>query len=243
MKNIISLWMLLLVSIQLINAQALSDCEALFKKATDKVRSLRLISVNQGFEMTGSIVVTSNKGNISTNKMQVRSFGEKYFYQTNENTLYQDEKNLVVIQKDQKSIFVTSPLAEKARQNQFAEMMKIQDSLQRYLQVKKCLRETIGADKTKTYVQINFTLKNEIRNTGLESITYWIDEAMIEVKRIRIDYDEKSGSEIRSYEMNIDKVITNYNGVVFEGQAVSKVIDKKNNLVIAYKGFTLIDKR
>src|SRR5262245_9083277 len=114
------------------------NCLELFKKATDKVKSVRAMTVNNGLEMTGRFVVTADNGEVVQQRMEIHTLGDKYWYKTNDYSLYQDGKTMVMIQHEQRSIFLTHPLSVKMREDKFTQLMTLQDSLLKHLTLKDC---------------------------------------------------------------------------------------------------------
>ena len=115
--------MLLAICIATVSyAQQTSACSELFEKATAKVAKLRSSDAEKGFELVGRIIVTTAKGEVKQEKLEVRSFGHKYSYVTNAMIIYQDSNSMVVIQEDARSIFITKPLTIEQLEYKFGNV-------------------------------------------------------------------------------------------------------------------------
>jgi hypothetical protein len=218
------------------------DCMAIFRKATDQVRSMRLLSKSSGFELRCRIVVTPEEGGAVHERMKVVSLNGKYQCSTGEYSLFQDEYTLVVVQHDQKSIFITKPLPEQLRQDQFTQMIKLQDSLQKRLMVKACVKEFGTVQAGEGYMKIVFVPDKKIEGLGLKSITYWIALHQYEVRKIAIDYSPDSGYGIKRYEMIVDAMNAQSTSTPFKGKALAQAL-KNDKLRDEFKSYQLIDKR
>jgi len=219
-----------------------SDCESVFQKAIDQVRSLRLLSRNNGFEMNCRIIVTPEKGSAVEDKLSVCSLKDKYKCVTGQYSLYQDASTMVVIQRDEKTVFITRPLPEKQRQDQFTRMIELQDSLQKHLTIKGCSREFGAVHRDKGYMKIDFIPESKLSRLGLKSITYWVELEHYEVHKISIEYIPGSGYGMKRYEMIIDTLNARSVTVPFKGTALSQVL-KGDKVRSELKGYQLQDSR
>ncbi|MBT1710547.1 hypothetical protein KK062_20045 [Fulvivirgaceae bacterium PWU5] len=225
-----------------VHAQTQAECQELFTKATDKVRSLRLLSKKNAFEMTASVIVTPEKGVVVRERIEVVSLGDKYRYKTNQMELYQDAKTMVVLQHDQKSVFMTRPVGDKQRQNQFSEMMKLQDSLQQHLTIRQCTREFGTVQANVGYTKIVFVPGKKLERLGLKSVSYWIDAGTAEVKKISMDYAPGSSYGMKRYELVIEKMNAQTETEPFKGTALEQAM-QQDKLKSQWKAYQLIDKR
>jgi hypothetical protein len=225
-----------------VSGQTQQECQDLFKKATDKVRSLRMMSARNAFEMTASMVATPEKGAVVQERMEVVMQGDKYKYKTNQFSLYQDKKTTVVVQKDRKSVFLTNAVSEDRRKDQFAEMMKLQDSLQEHLLLRECAREFGTVLPGVGFTKVVFVPTKKLEGLGLRSIAYWIDATAVEVKKITLEYTPGSAYGMKRYELIIEKMNAQSKTVPFPGDAAGQVM-QGGKLKGDVKDYELIDKR
>lgn len=222
---------------------AQEDCAAVFRKATDQVRSMRLLAQNKnGFEMQCSIRITPETGAVVNEHLQVVAYKNKYKCITSQYSLYQDASTMVVIQHDQKSVFITHPVSAELRENQFTQMITLQDSLQKHLKLGSCSREFGSILPNEGYIRITFLPDDKIDGLGLKAITYWVELKRYEVKKIMIDYTPNSGYGVKKYELLVDKM--NPQSIIepFKNGAINQSM-QKGKLKPEYTGYTLIDKR
>jgi hypothetical protein len=222
-------------------AQQLSECETLFRKATEKVKELRSGGTN-GFQMTGRIVVTTFDGAVYHQSLEIKFAHKKYQYLTDHLSLYQDEHSLVVVQRDQQSIFVTKPPTKKMQSNHFNDVMALQDSLGKHLRLAACSKEFGVIEKNAGYIKMTFDGNDAIRTAGLHAITYWVDTETLAVRKILIQYLSNSGSGIKTYEMIVDQMDLHYDRIPFAGEAIARIL-QDNKLKGEYQSYQLIDKR
>jgi hypothetical protein len=223
-----------------VNAQ--NDCDKQFKKALDKVKSMRLMSVKGSFEMNCLIVVTGVNGDVRKENLTVNARGEKYKYKSSQFDLYQDGKTMVVIQHERKAVFLTQPMPEQRRSNQFAELVALQDSLQRYMTLSHCEQEFGTIVPGEGLFKMTFLPDKKIESAGLKSITYWISAATHDIRKMVMDYDGKSIYGIKKYEMTVLKMNLNSTTIPFQGEALAMAVER-NKLKEALKGYQVIDKR
>lgn len=222
---------------------AQEDCAGIFKKATDQVRSMRLLAQNRnGFEMQCRIRITPEKGAIVEEYLQVIAYKNKYKCVTSQYSLYQDASTMVVIQHDQKSVFITHPVSAELRENQFTQMITLQDSLQKHLKLGSCSREFGSVLPNEGYIRITFLPDETIDGLGLKTITYWVELRQYEVKKIMIDYTPNSGYGVKKYELVVDKMNPQSTVIPFKGEALAQGINK-GKLRNEFKGYQLVDKR
>jgi hypothetical protein len=224
-------------------AQTSAECGELFKRVTDKVRSLRLISAKNSFQLVAYVTITPEKGPVVQESMEIVALGNRYRLKTNQYSLYQDEKTMIVVQHDQKSIFMTKPLPEKQRQNQFAEMMRIQDSLQQQLQIKGCSREFGTIQPNTGFTKIIFASTKKLEKMGYKSVAYWVHAETAEVKKISMDYLPGSTYKMKRYELVIEKMNTSAAEEPFKGEAAAQVMNRKGQLKSEFSSYQVVDKR
>jgi hypothetical protein len=241
-RKIICYLGLILMVLMHVKVYAQEDCMAIFKKATDQVRSMRLLSKSNGFEMSCRVVITPEKGAAMHERMKIVSSNGKYQCSTEQYSLFQDEYTLVVIQRDKKNVFITRPLPEQLQQNQFTQMIKLQDSLQQHLIVKACVKEFGTVQNDEGYMKIVFVPDKRLEGLGLKSITYWIELEEYEVKKIAIDYTSGSVYGIKRYEMIVDAMNAQSTSTPFKGKALAQAL-QKDKLRDEFRNYQLIDKR
>lgn len=219
---------------------AAQDCSVLFRQAYEKMRALRM-SGSESMAVTYSVNVAARSGESHSERIEVKAHDKKSRIVSREITLYQDQHALVAIQHGSKSIFITKPIPEQMRQNQFNDLLKLQDTVFRHMTIKNCAAEKVsGFDRPLS--KVNFNLEKKLsERLGIKSVIYWMDAATIEVKKVRIDYAE-SNPMVRSLEYSIEEMDLSYRQAPFAGSAVSVVMEG-GKLKEKYKNYAVTDKR
>jgi hypothetical protein len=230
------------IGAQSVSAQSSTECNELLTRAMAKVKSTRLIATSTAFELVAQITITPEKGPPIRERMEMIALGEKYKYVTNEYRLYQDNKTMVVIQPNEKSIFMTRPLPEKTRQNQFANMIAAQDSLLQELSVRSCSREFGTVVSDAGYTKVVCVASPKLEKMGFKTVSYWIDAQTAEVKKISMDYTPGSIYKLKRYEMVIEKMSTQSVSIPFKGDALSQAMEH-GKLRNEFNAFQVVDKR
>jgi hypothetical protein len=237
-----TIFVVLVVHIAPCFAYGQEDCAAIFKKAIDQVRSMRLLSKNNGFEMRCRIKITPESGALVEEHVEVIALKNKYRCITSKYSLYQDATTMVVIQHDEKTVFVTRPLPDQLRKDQFTEMVKLQDSLQQHLILGNCTKEFGTVHAGEGYIKITFVPDKTIDGLGLRAITYWVELERYEVKKIAIDYTPNSGYGVKKYELIVDKINAQSTTIPFKNEALAQGM-LGDKLRSEFKSYVLIDKR
>jgi hypothetical protein len=219
-----------------------TDCERIFNSALEKVKSFRTISSQHGFEMACTIQITSSNGRVQRDRIEIKTWNEKYQYITDKMSLYQDEKTLVVIQKDQKSIFITRPMPKEKQQNEFYKSLSVQDSVQKHMKLRSCTNEFGAVEKHVGYLKMVYEPTEELKSSGLKSIIYWLDQERLEIKRIVINYAAEALHGLKTYDLVINRLNQKVTTSPFTGDALTKVMQGKA-LRAEYSGYTCTDKR
>lgn len=218
------------------------DCNALFKQVTEKVKRERASASSNGFDMVTRILVTMEGGEVHTEKMDVKMSGHKYQYNSLATQMYQDEKTMVVVNTKENTVFISKPLPVSMRQNQFDQMMKLQDSLVNYFVIQSCEKEWGVVEKGTGYYKMVLLPKPKVKNMGVNSIVYWVAVDKMEVRKISIYYGPENASGIKEYEMIIDRIHNSLSQAPFPESAISMVMEG-TKLRSAYAGYEVIDKR
>lgn len=218
------------------------DCLNLFKRITEEARAQRVSMAKSGFEMNCHVKVTQAAGQIFEDDLKVRLHAKKYHYQSKSITMYLDDRNFVAIQNDSKIIFIAKAQAAVGQKDQFTQALSIMDSLQKHMIFKSCTKEFGTVRKDEGYHKIVFAPSGEIRKAGVDGIVYWLSEAEASVKKILVRYADGNEYGLKEYELIIDKLNYKYQGDVFKGESVGRVL-KNNSLLPEFKNFQLVDKR
>jgi len=219
-----------------------NDCEELFKKATEKVRSLRLVGTGRGFNSVYHVIVTGEDGRVNREKVEFGALKDKYFYRTSQLDFYQDGETLVMIHHDEKVIYLTSGKGRKREEDQHSGMIRLLDSLQRYLVFQSCSREFGSVHPGKGYTHLVFNPGLKLKSSGLKSIGYWLDAEQLAVRKIMIDYTQGSGYGVRKYEMIVDEMDISPSRDPYAGTALDKVM-RNNKVRQEFKSYRIVDKR
>jgi|GEM_PF-3599944 len=242
MKRLVLISMMLLSAYYGALACENNDCEELFKKATDKVRSLRLVGTGRGFNSVYQVTVTGEDGSINREKVEFGALRDKYFYKTSQLDFYQDQKTLVMIHHDEKIIYLTGGKGRKREEDQHSAMIKLLDSLQKYLVFQGCSREFGTVHPGKGYTHVTFSPGAKLKSSGLKSIGYWLDADELAVRKIMVNYTPGSGYGVQKYEMVVDEMNISPSRDPYAGAAVDKVF-RNNKVRQEYKSYRIIDKR
>jgi hypothetical protein len=179
---------------------------------------------------------------VYTNDMIVKAHGNKYMSSVGGVHLYQDENAMLVINVNQKAIFISSPVSAAARHKQIDQMMQMQDSLESYFTVKDCEKEWGAVEKDKGYYKLSMVPLKKLSAPGVQSITYWITAEENTVKKIKVYYLKQSASGIKEYEMRITKMTVGETINPFDG-TVMNVVMEGGKLRSLYRDFSFVDRR
>lgn len=218
------------------------DCQGLLRKVAERMRVLRQSGNVNGFEMKCRIVVTAENGEVKQEPMEVMVKGNKYHYKTGETSLYQDSKTMVVVQRAQRTVFLTKAIPDQQRQDQLTNMIKLQDSLQRHLELRQCSREFGTVKPGEGFIKMTFAPAKDIEGLGLRSITYWVAAGTPEITKIQVDYTPGSGYGIKKYELIVEKMDAGTKTEPFPGEATLMAM-QGGKLRSEFKNYQLIDKR
>jgi len=225
-----------------VQAWSQADCMEQFKKIQDKTRLMRAQSGKAGFEMDCRIIVTTADGGVYKDRMTMGTRGDKYKYTSRQYALYQDNKTMVVIQHDRRMVYLSHSSPKSIREAEFADMLKLQDSLLRYMTLAGCEKEFGSVKSNEGYQKLRFIPGEKIKGAGLKSVTYWIESATEEVRKMSIDYAQNGNYRIRNYVIIIDKMNSSSTTAPFSGDAIAMAMDR-GRLKAEYGAYQLIDKR
>lgn len=219
-----------------------SECDELFEKVVKKTRTVRQ-SAKNGFELQCTLKIVKSNGETTEEQMTILQYKNKYCFRSQVATIYQDQNDFVVVQHDQKQIFITKPQPQSIRDSQFEQIFSMIDSLQKYMTLKGCAKEFGTVSRLEGYRKLTFAPQRQLKEMGIKVVNYWIHEANLSVRKIMIEYDQGNDYELKAYELTIDKLSYAYEGEVFSGKALDQVLAKNNRVLQVYSSFKVVDNR
>ncbi|AYB29196.1 hypothetical protein [Chryseolinea soli] len=218
------------------------DCEALFQEAYASLKKASL-QPTHGLMMKYEVNVLAVTGEQYTDVINLQMKGGRFKITSGDFTLYQDDKTMVVIQPKAETIFVTKPSGMD--KNKLQEMMALQDSLARYMTIKKCsnVSDSRIADG-KPCRKMDFMLPANIeKRMGVSAVTYWIEESTRIMRKVQIIYKKRSEQPLARVDFDFREMVVDYKSQPFDGTALSKVMKGKSNPKPEYARYKIIDKR
>lgn len=239
MRNILRLSILVIaVSLGPLHSSAQHEkCSELFGIAYAKMKK-RQAHQPSSLSMSYSVAVTLPDNETYTDRIEVKMHNKKSAVISKDVALYQDGSTLVAIRPAGNVIFLTRPLPESLKQSQMGDLVKLQDTLFQHMTMKSC--ESVTNEGKPLTKQVFVLSRDHYERLGVSAITYWMDEATVEMKKVRIDY--AGNPRIKTLEYSIDEWNTDYRQSPFEGTALSVVMTGEV-LKSKYKGYSLTDKR
>ncbi|MBT1706372.1 hypothetical protein [Chryseosolibacter indicus] len=237
------LWVV--VAVLMLHQVALGDDgKGLLKQVFKKMKSGP--PSGSGVFMKYAVTVKTIEGTSHEDEIEVAMFDKKIKMKSEGVTIYQDSKTMVLIRPEENTIFITSPVDADKRKNQLQYFVNLQDSLFNYLVLKSCSEDaSIRTFTNRPTKKLILHLKNEIAGgIGIKSVTYWLDEENLIMKRAVLEFANDELQHIDSLLFEFSDFNYHYKTTVFNGTALAKVIDDRNKKLLAeYKGYRLIDKR
>jgi hypothetical protein len=217
------------------------DCMVMFKQAYQKMIALYERKGNKGVSVIYKVEAITKDDKLNTDVVEMKIYNKKSKIVSQKIMIYQDEQTIVAIQPSGKSIFISRPLPESARQSQMENVFKLQDSLSQHLILKSCTKDVLkkGDKETK---KLTFQISpSKQEKFGITGLNYWINQKEVRVVKILIEYAASKPLKTSSY--TIEHFDGDYKGPPFDGSAVSVVMTSNNKLKQEYKGYSVVDKR
>lgn len=214
------------------------ECRQLLDKAVAKFK-LQQATPAKGLLMDYHVTSTSREGDVIEDEISIRAYGSKVLTKSNDITMYQDAETVVVVQAGSKTVFISGAVTVEARKSQLANWAVQQDSLLKSLELKECEAEVLNE---RTCSKMTFGLSKRLSAVGVDKVIYWIEPEELEVRRIYMTYADNENSRLKTWEMKVDEMSTQYRNAPFTGTALSVVWDGKN-LKPVYKGYKIVDQR
>jgi hypothetical protein len=153
--------------------------------------------------------------------------------------LWQDENNLVVVNKTDRMVFITRPRGKLMEEYFIGRITAFQDSLVRHLIPSGCSRICVDQQKQVNLTYANYSVsKPFVEATGLTALDYWFTDDNF-IKKIHMTYGEEY--PLKDLECNIMEMDFGYSQRPFSGTARAQVLDKNGVLKQIYAGFKLMD--
>jgi hypothetical protein len=224
------------------NAQFDKDCKGLF---LDGVKNLKNTFSDSGEgALTYNVTTTLAEGGKEVSELVKVVFkGSKSKIETSKVMIYQDDRTMVTINNNQKTIFFgETTLNKQWKLDGIAAMGMIQDTLLQYLHVNYC--ETTCPDNNKKLFEekIEMTLEKRYEGfSGISKLTYWIRHSDKMITRMQVDYVDGNKLGVKSISLRIVEINSKIKGAVFQGTATAMVRNGDGTLKSAYKNFQIFD--
>ena len=226
-----SLFLLIFGALSLGNPDpCLENFNAAYHSLKDAQKNSKGILINYSVEMV------TDQGQKQREHLILKSTGSKSMIKSGLVTVFQDVATMVALQSDEKTIFITRPIPATWKKAQLAGILNVQDSLIAYLSLKSCSADLLNG---KSVQKIVFDVKGRLKNTGVNTVSYWIDDQSM--KSILIEYNETR--PIKSWRVFIEQLDTSYSSDPFQGSAISQALDKNNKVKKDFYNYKVIDKR
>lgn len=218
-----------------------ADCKAEVAKAYQQLK--RAYGTEQkNLFLKYSIKTTKWNDEAAEESISLYLRGEKSKVVSSKVTLFQDKEMAVGIDRENKRILVSKPLAENWKANQLKSMTVMFDSLFHRLKVISC-ESSCQDDRSMLMLRkISFSIQGTDEDSAApESVTYWLLEKSPEIKKIELQYGKES--EVQSISFRMEEWKLDYKENLFAGSALSQIMTNENKLIAKYKDFELIDTR
>jgi hypothetical protein len=236
-----SAWVCLLAFVVVGFGSAEEECLRVFKLAFEKMKQITPPE-GKGLAIKYSVDAQTADGKVYHDVIEMTSMNKKALVKSQDATIYQDEKTMVIIRPAEHSIFVTTPLDANIRKFKMQDMMKLQDSIFANLKLKKCSDDETasGSDKKK----LDFLVPPAITSrSGIKSATYWLDIKNTTINKVALYYNGKSTKGFTSLIYDFAFINNQYTESPFDGSAIGIVMNGKKQLKSSYKGYSIIDNR
>ena len=222
--------------------QAQEDCTSIFNKVVANATAKRKPAAATGFDISCSVRMVNDNNVVQKDEIEMKMMGTQYYYKAGAIALYQDEQTLVIVNAENRSVFLTRPMPDLYRQNQFDQISKLQDSVLRAYEVRSCAKEYGSVDPDRGYYKLVMQPGKNVKEGAVQSAVYWVTKDELEIKKIQVHYSANAGYGIKEYEMLINHMKVGGGAKPFQGRALEQVL-VGTKLKESLATYQLIDKR
>ena len=218
------------------------DCHELFKTAFAKMKA-SAAQATKGMSLKYNVQVQTASGEQYSDIISLEVKNKRFKVVSAQATIFQDDKTMVVIQPEEKVIFMSKPTSTVGS-SRWADIVALLDSLVKHMIVKNCAVATDLTTANGLCRKIDFKLPTRIQEKmGITSVTYWIEENDATIRKVQIVYAKRVNQRLARLDFEFREMNFDYRSTPFEGTALGIVMEGRSNMKASYKNFKLIDNR